>query len=94
MKLNITPKAASVIDSIAEFVESKNTPGSGNRFALKFMLAIEKLAVPNVQYALCSHHVLASLRYSCSHFNDWVIVFRITGDELVVCEIIHGSLLF
>lgn len=83
-----------VIDAVADFVESKNTKGSGSRFALKFKSAIEDLALPNVQYALCSHHVLASLKYSCSHFNDWVIAFRIIDEELIVYEIIHGSLLF
>jgi hypothetical protein len=94
LKISITPKALNVIDSIADFVESKNTKGSGNRFALKFKSAIERLAMPNVQYALCAHHILAMFGYSCSHFNDWVIVFKINNDELIVFEIIHGSLLF
>ena len=83
-----------VIDSIADFVESKNTPGSGARFALKFKAAIEKLAVPNVAHTLCHHPVFAAYGYSCSHFNDWVIAFQIQGNELIVHEIVHGSLLF
>jgi hypothetical protein len=94
LNIQITPQALSVIDSIADFVESQNTPGSGARYALKFKSAIEKLALPNVQYSLCNHHVLAAYKYSCSHFNDWVIAFRVQGNELIVHEIIHGSLLF
>jgi hypothetical protein len=94
LEISITPKALKVIDSIAEFVESKNTKGSGNRFVLKFKSAIERLAVPNVQYALCAHHILAMMGYSCSHFNDWVIVFKINSEELIVFEVIHGYLLF
>jgi len=93
LQLKITLKAMQAIDSIADFVESKNTPGSGARYALKFKSAIEKLAVPNVKHTLCHHPVLASFNYSCSHFNDWVIAFRIADDELTVYEIIHGSLL-
>ncbi|WP_295674282.1 type II toxin-antitoxin system RelE/ParE family toxin [uncultured Mucilaginibacter sp.] len=94
MIVKITPKALSVIDAIADFVESQNTEGSGARFALKFKTSIEKLARPNVQYSLCDHPVLAAYKYSCRHFNDWVIAFRITENELIVYEIIHGSLLF
>lgn len=94
MTIFITPEASNVIDAIADFVEAQNTPGSGKRFALKFINAIERLAIPKVQYGLCAHHVLASLHYSCSYFNDWVIAFRINNDELIVHEIIHGSLLF
>jgi hypothetical protein len=88
------PKALRVIDAVADFVESKNTKGSGYRFALKFKSAIENLALPNVEYAPCNHPVLAALKYSCGHFNDWVIAFRIIDNELIVYEIIHGSLLF
>lgn len=94
MKLKISPKAIRVIDAIADFVEAKNTKGSGARYALKFKSAIEKLALPNVQYPLCNNSVLAAYKYSCSHFNDWVIAFRIEGDVLIVYEIIHGSILF
>jgi len=83
-----------VIDAIADFVESKNTPGSGARYALKFKSAIEKIALPDVQYPICNHPVLAAYQYSCSHFNDWVIAFRIENETLTVYEIIHGSLLF
>jgi len=94
LKIKITPKALNVIYAISDFVESKNTPGSGARFSLKFKSEIKKLAVTDVQFALCSHPVLAALNYSCSHFNDWVIAFRISSNELIVYEIIHGSLLF
>jgi len=41
-----------VIDAIAYFVESKNTPGSGARYALKFKAAIKKLALPNIHVAI------------------------------------------
>jgi len=92
--VKITPKALRVIDGIADFVESKNTKGSGKRYAIKFKAAIKKLALSNVQFAICNHPVLAAFKYSCSHFNDWVIAFRIQNNELTVYEIIHGSLLF
>jgi hypothetical protein len=92
--VKIMPKALRVIDAIADFVESKNTKGSGGRYALKFKAAIKKLAVPGIQYPLCNHYVLASYKYSCTHYNDWVIAFKIKDGNLIVYEIIHGSLLF
>jgi plasmid stabilization system protein ParE len=92
--VKILPKAMRVIDAIAAFVESKNTPGSGARYVLKFKSAIEKLAVPGVQYSFCNHPMLAVHGYSCTRFNDWVIAFKIRNGDLIVYEIIHGSLLF
>ena len=66
MTVRITPRALHVIESIADFVESKNTKGSGDRYALKFKSAIKKLARPNVKYTLCNHPILAAFGYSCS----------------------------
>jgi len=94
LKIIISKRALNVIDAISDFVESKNTPGSGARYALKFKAAIEKLAVPDVEYALCPHPLLAAYKFSCSYFNDWVIAFRIQNSELIIHDIIHGSLLF
>jgi hypothetical protein len=93
LKVIFTPEAASALYLIADFVESKNTPGSGKRYALKFRKVIEKVAQPNVQYALCNHISLALLKFNCTHYNDWVIAFRIEDDQLVVYQIIHSSVL-
>lgn len=93
MKVTFTHEAAASLYIIANFVESKNTPGSGKRYALKFKKAVEKLAQPNVQYALCNHPLLNALKYSCSHYNDWVIAFKIEKGTFVVYQIIHSSVL-
>lgn len=93
MKVIITIHALAVIEAIADFVESKNTPGSGKRYFKKFKEAIKKLAQANTQYALCLDPRLAAFNYSCGHFNDWVIVFRIENGALIVYQVIHGATL-
>jgi len=94
VKVKIHPKALATIDAISDFVESKNTKGSGRRYAMRFKATILKLAIPNIDYPVCHHPTLAQFKYSCSHFNDWVIVFKVNQNkELVVYEIIHASLL-
>ena len=91
LKVDILPKALEVIEAVADFVEEKNTQGSGKRFFENFLSAIEKLAIPNVEYAICHHHTLAFHKYSCSHFNDWVIAFKIDSNALTVYEIVYGA---
>jgi hypothetical protein len=86
-----TPVAAK--SGIADFVESKNTPGSGKRYALKFQKAIKGFAQPNVQYAYCRHVALARLKYCCRRYNDWIVAFKIEDDTLTVYQIVHGSVL-
>ena len=94
MELQINPRALSVLNNIAAFVESKNTTGSGERFVLKFIKEIERIAKPNLQYALCNNAVLARLQYSCRYLNDWVIVFKVKNNVFRVYDIIPGSTLF
>ncbi|RVU00166.1 hypothetical protein EOD41_14495 [Mucilaginibacter limnophilus] len=93
MRVIIADHALAVIDLAAAFVESQNTPGSGNRYALRFKKAIKDLAIRDVQYPICNHPHFAKLQYSCSHFNSWVIAFRIENDKLIVHEIVLASLL-
>ena len=93
MKVTFTTKATNRLYAIAAFVESKNTQGSGARYAEKFRKAVERMAQPDVQYALCNHPSLALLKFNCGHYNDWVIAFKIRKDTLVVYQIIRGSLL-
>lgn len=93
MKIIISERALDAIDAVSKFVESKNTKGSGARYAMRLKAAIKSLAIPNVQYSICHHHKFAAQGYSCSQFNDWVIVFKIDNNKLVIFEIVHGSLL-
>ena len=93
MKVVLKRQPQIALAAIASFIESENTKGNGKRFVLKFSKAIEEFAVRKVHYALCNHHVLASLKYSCIIFNKWVIAFTIEKNTMVVHKIIHGSIL-
>lgn len=93
MKIAFKPAAAKALYAIADFVESKNTPGSGKRYALKFRKAVEQFAQPNVKYTLCNDKLLALLGYSCRNYNDWIIAFKIENNRFVIYEIILGSTL-
>lgn len=93
MKVVLKSGAVKVINGIAQFVEAKNTPGSGKRYALKFKAAINRLVRNNISYSICNHYTLARFGYSCSLFNDWVIVFKVENDVLTVYRIVHSSTL-
>lgn len=88
MEVYYTVKANNAIALIAAFVESKNTKGSGNRFALKLESAINNFAKENVEYAKCYTTVLASLGFSCLTINNWVIAFKISQNKFIVYRII------
>jgi hypothetical protein len=93
MKIVYRKGALKAIDKVAAFVESKNTAGSGNRWAEKIVLKIESLATSKAKFAVCKHPSLAKYHYRCYTYNDWVIAFLITDKKFEVCRIVWGSLL-
>lgn len=93
MEVFYTKRAIQAIDVIVDFVESKNTLGSGNRFALKFEESIKEYAIKNVAYAKCKHHSLLKLGYSCIFLSKWIVAFKIKNNKFIVYRIIWGALL-
>ena len=88
MEVFFTKKAKQAIDIIADFVESKNTIGSGNKFALKFEQAMKQFAIDNTTYAKCNHKSLRKLDYSCITISKWVIAFKIKENKFIIYRII------
>lgn len=73
------------IVQVSEFVESKNTTGSGVRWMNKVFDFIHDFAKPNVQYPLCHYKSFRLKGYSCISFADeWLIVFKIKGNQFTV----------
>lgn len=76
MEVFFTKRAKKALEVIVDFVESKNTLGSGNRFAIKFEQAIKQYSITNVTYAKCQHLSLRQLDYSCIVISKWIIVLK------------------
>ena len=93
MKIVIRRKAMRTLESIAEYVEELNTAGAGDRWLDRFFNRISSLVQPNIQYPLCGGRQLAERGYSCIHYKNWVIAFKIQKSKFVIFEVIHGSLL-
>jgi hypothetical protein len=91
MTLHFLPEAEQALLEISLWVEERNTPGSGFRYAEKFIAKIERYALPKANYALCKSRHLADLDLHCIAIDDWIIAFKISGSKFVVHYIIHGS---
>ena len=94
MKIVIEPFAEAALLEIALFIESQNTPGSGKRWVKRFKTFIKRYAKPNIQYALCNHLRLAQMLYSCVHYGNLTVAFRIERKRFVIYEVIPSSMLY
>jgi plasmid stabilization system protein ParE len=90
-RIIIRPRAENVIQSVANFIEEKNTPGSSNKWVNEIAAFIFSHANSGASYALCSNEELARRNYSCLTFKKkWVIVFKQTKNVFEVYHIIYG----
>ena len=92
-ELVFTEMAKAALENICEFVESKNTESSGDRYSDKFSSFLEQyLPLTNLKFPLCTNKELAALYFSCIVFqNKWVVAFRYNDERITIHRIILGS---
>lgn len=91
MKVVYKYRAAKVIEKAAEWVEQRNTPGSGERWFARLDETIHALANSKAKLALCKHPSLAKFNYRCYTYNNWIIAFRVSKNMFEVCRFIWGK---
>ena len=87
------PLATEALMQLCDYVEAKNTPGSGYRFQKKILDFIALHAgLSLIKYPLCHNPKLAHRNFSCLVFQKkWIIAFRYTQNTMTVFRIILGS---
>lgn len=93
MKIIFSETSTLTLRLLAQFVESKNTQGSGKRYVNKFLQFISNTLNSFSKHAICKHKQFALNNWSCFFYKDFVIVYSIISDKIVIHIIIHGSLL-
>lgn len=92
-KLEIAKEAWSTLNELAEFVESKNSFGAGNRYLNAFLIKIKNALKSHAEYAVCKYPEFAKLGLKCFIIKDWVIAYQASKDTIIVKTIIHGTML-
>ena len=92
MDVLFSEEARLVITELEQFVEEKNTAGSGKRFTIKFKQRI--LDYSKVQVHLpCNFPLFLRRKLFCFVLNDWIVAYEVQSNHFIVRTIIHGSLL-
>ncbi len=88
----IKPNAERAILAVADFIDSKNTPGSSEKWVnevIDFIIGHSKV---KIKYPLCRNKKLAKRNFSCIVFRKkWVIVFKKSDNNFMVHYFIYGS---
>ncbi len=91
MQIEIKAPAMKTLKSIADWVETKNTVGSGNRYMTKFYNFIVSQMDSVQALPLCKFPEFNLRKLKCLFYNDWVIAIKAEKNKMVIHSIIHGS---
>lgn len=89
MNIIINEKALLTLEKIGEFVENKNTIGSGNRYVTKFLNFIEETLLSFNNHQLCKSFQLNKMNYRCFFYNDRVVAYQKNENYIEVKIVIH-----
>ena len=68
-KISLKPDVEESIDKVCEFIESRNLPGSSDKWAGEILDFIIEHAILNITYPLCNNMRLAKRKLSYSKTN-------------------------
>lgn len=91
MRIEIKTPAMKTLKSIANWVETKNTEGSGSRYMNKFYDFIYEQAESIHSLPLCKFPEFNIRKLTCLFYNDWVVAVKPEKSKIVIHIIIHGS---
>ena len=91
MHVNYTTDAFSSLIQLVNFIESKNTFGSGLRWLKRFEMFLEKKLHTAEQIKLCNNYTFYQLNLRCIYFNEWLIAFSIHEDTVLIEALLHKS---
>lgn len=91
MKLILKKRAVKALLAVAQWVESQNTEGAGDRWLEKVFSEFDRRAKAGVKHSLCSNHLLAKRQYSCFPYGDWIVAYKIYGNEFIICRFVWGA---
>ena len=92
-RVEFRPRAVKAIDSVCEFIESKNTPGSSVKwYSNVVQFIINRAQVETLQFPLCNYPKFVTRGFSCFIYKkEWIIVFKYSSRKLTVYRFVHGT---
>jgi hypothetical protein len=91
MQIEYTAEALSSLIKLLNFIEEKNTQGSGERWLSRFELYLSSTLPNSLAISLCNNETFKRLNLRCLYYNDWVIAFSITNGDVLIEALLHKS---
>jgi len=92
MNLVVKKLAAKSIAKTGQWIEKRNTDGSGERWIRKVYQTLGDYARSGIKLESCRNIKLAQRKYQCfTYASKWVVAYRMDGDEFIICRFIWGA---
>jgi hypothetical protein len=91
MQIKYTADAFASLAQLINFIESKNTAGSGVRWLAQYEKHLRKSLANAKNKRLCNNTTFKKLNLRCIYFNDWLIAFSVHENFVLIEALLHKS---
>lgn len=91
MQVKYTTDAFASLTGLINFIESKNTRGSGIRWLNQYEKFLKKAFANPLKRKKCNNDTFKRLKLHCIYFKNWLIAFSVNKDVILIEAILHRS---
>jgi hypothetical protein len=91
MRINYTTDAFASLVQLINFIESKNTLGSGLRWLARYEAFLQKSLYNPSIIKICHNQTFKKLKIRCLNYKDWTIAFSIHENYVLIEALLHKS---
>jgi len=91
VQIEISEDAEEMILSYVEWLEARNSSGSGSRFLINFNNYLRRLKKSYPYFIPFPNLILRSKNLFCSSYRQWIVGFEMAHERLIIRAFIHKS---
>ena len=92
-KIIIMPSARNSILAIGIYLDRIGFPLTAAKFVDELYTYSGSLGRFPLKYPVCKRHILAKKGYHCAPYRDWIFLYKIDKNNVVVVNVVHSSML-
>lgn len=84
-------RAIESITNLALFLSNKGYPETATKFCNKLYNFGDSLGTLPLKYSICRFKLLSKYRFYCAVFKNWIFIYKIENNQVLIIDIVHSS---
>ena len=91
LKIVLTEEASDNIDGITLYITEKGYPDTAHKFRKKLYDFARSLVIFPEKYTISRHEKYKKRKLRCAPYKNYIFIYKVIRNKLVIYNIVHGS---